>query len=314
MPSVMKNSESPAFYQEIDKSQLTPLYKTKPLRHLAAMLYNWLWIALAIYLATIFVNPATYLLAILVIGARMHALAILMHDASHYRFLKNRTWNDRITNLFIMYPFFLTIEKYRDNHLRHHQHLNTEEDPDWVSKFGKSEFTFPKTKLDFIKTVLSYFLLVQGIKDAIWFVRRFNVIEQKEGKGQQNVVWQRGFYGVLIIGLTLVGGWKYFLLFWIIPYFSTFLMFQYIRSVAEHFGELEYDHVLTASRTIQTNALERFFIAPHNVGYHIEHHLFPGVPFYNLPQLHRLLMKGKLYAHKAHLTKGYVKGLLNELG
>jgi fatty acid desaturase len=23
--------------------------------------------------------------------------------------------------------------------------------------------------------------------------------------------------------------------------------------------------------------------------YHIEHHIFPGVPFYNLPKLHRLI-------------------------
>ena len=25
---------------------------------------------------------------------------------------------------------------------------------------------------------------------------------------------------------------------------------------------------------------------PHNINYHLEHHLFPGVPFYNLPKLH----------------------------
>ena len=26
---------------------------------------------------------------------------------------------------------------------------------------------------------------------------------------------------------------------------------------------------------------------PHKVNYHIEHHLYPSVPFYNLPECHR---------------------------
>ena len=96
------------------------------------ILLNWSIILLAAYFSTIYLNPLTYLLAILIIGARMHALAILMHDAAHFRFLKNRKWNDLLTDVTTMYPLFLTIEKYRTNHLEHHKHLNTEEDPDWV--------------------------------------------------------------------------------------------------------------------------------------------------------------------------------------
>ncbi|MBM2841879.1 MAG: fatty acid desaturase, partial [Bacteroidetes bacterium] len=28
-----------------------------------------------------------------------------------------------------------------------------------------------------------------------------------------------------------------------------------------------------------------------NINYHLEHHLYPGVPWYNLPKLHRLLQQ-----------------------
>ena len=91
-------------------------------------------------------------------------------------------------------------------------------------------------------------------------------------------------------------------------------MFQYIRSVAEHFGELAYEDSLSSSRTILPTRLERFLIALHNVSYHLEHHLFPGVPFYNLPKLHKKLMKGEAYQINAHITKGYFNGLLQELG
>lgn len=91
-------------------------------------------------------------------------------------------------------------------------------------------------------------------------------------------------------------------------------MFQYIRSVAEHFGELAYEDELSSSRTVQPNWLEKILIAPHQEGYHLEHHLYPGVPFYNLPKLHLLLMQTKVYQDKAHITKGYLSGLLKELG
>jgi fatty acid desaturase len=91
-------------------------------------------------------------------------------------------------------------------------------------------------------------------------------------------------------------------------------MFQYIRSVAEHFGDLAYEDDLSSSRTVMPSLLERFLIAPHHVGYHLEHHLYPGVPYYNLPKLHQLLMKQEEYKVKAHITIGYMSGLLRELG
>lgn len=298
----------------IDSKQLKPLYKTQIHRHSLAMAFDWMVIFATIYACIQYFNPLTYILAVIIIGARMHALAILMHDATHYRFLKNRKMSDLITNVLTMYPLFTAIEIYRQNHLRHHKHLNTEHDPDWVAKLGKREFTFPKTKKEFIITVLSYFVLYQGIMDAIWFLRRFGSPEAKSASKSGNSKARVLFYIVLFTVLTIVGGWKYYLLFWVIPYLSTFFMFQYIRSVAEHYGELAYDNLLNSTRTVKTTFLERFFIAPHQVGYHLEHHLYPGVPFYNLPKLHQLLMKDASFKGQAHITQGYVSGLLLELG
>ena len=39
-----------------------------------------------------------------------------------------------------------------------------------------------------------------------------------------------------------------------------------------------------------------------------------AVPFYNLPKIHRLLMKQTSYSDTAHITRGYASGLLQELG
>ncbi len=50
------------------------------------------------------------------------------------------------------------------------------------------------------------------------------------------------------------------------------------------------DHRLT-TRTMQLGPLMRFFYC--NMNYHIEHHMFPMVPFYSLPKLHETV-KGEL--------------------
>lgn len=297
----------------IDPKILKPLFSTNNYSHALALLFNWIVIFAMIALCLAYFNLALYIFTVIVIGARMHALAILMHDATHFRFLKNRKWNDLITNVITAYPLFTTISIYRENHLRHHRHLNTEADPDWVSKLGKREFRFPKAKREFLLTVLSYLLLIQGIRDSIWFFRRFASVRKDASGIAENKTPRIIFFVLLFLSLTFLGLWKYYLLFWVVPYLSTFFMFQYIRSVAEHFGELSYDHLLTSTRTVKVNFLERFFIAPHHVGYHLEHHLYPGVPFYHLPKLHQVLMTESSYRNKAHITQGYLTGLLNEL-
>ncbi|MEZ5040247.1 MAG: fatty acid desaturase family protein [Saprospiraceae bacterium] len=308
----MTNFDARDLNLDIDPTALKPLFKTNSLLHAGAIAYNWLLIIGSIYLGTLY--PVFYVLAVIIIGARQHALAILMHDATHYRFLKNRKWNDLITNVTTMYPIFTSIEAYRSNHLRHHQHLNTEDDPDWVAKLTKRAFQFPKTKKEFLLNILAYFFLLDGIKDALWLLKRLSHSSKKSNKKTSTKFPQLVFFVLLFGTLTLFGLWKYYLLFWIIPYFSTFFMFQYIRSVAEHFGDLSYDHLLTSTRSVKATLIERLLLAPHNVGYHIEHHLYPGVPFYHLPQLHKLLMEVKSYREKAHITEGYMKGLLEELG
>ena len=163
-------------------------------------------------------------------------------------------------------------------------------------------------------TVLAYFSLVKGIMDALWFLKRFAPTKGgKKAKGSEK--WPRIiFYILLITGLSIGGLWAEFGLYWVVPYLSTFFMFQYVRSVAEHFGELAYEDLLSSTRTLKLHPFEQFFFAPHHVGYHLEHHLYPGVPFYNLPRLHNLLMESEPYKSKAHVTYGFWSGLMQELG
>lgn len=313
--SLQKFIEMKELVPNIDSKEFKSQFKTRPYIHFIAIAFNWLLILFVISLYQHFSIIWIYPLIVIIIGARMHALTVLMHDATHYRFLKNRKWNDWISNFAIMFPLFTSIEKYRYNHIRHHQHLNSMKDPDWVAKLTKREFQFPKKKSEFLLTLSSYLLFYQGILDALWFLKRYKNPEKSSVKEKtETQFFKYSFYLILFSILMVFGLMQSYLLFWIVPYLTSFFMFQYIRSVAEHFGELTYEDSLSSTRTVVPTKFERFLIAPHNVSFHIEHHLFPGVPFYNLPNVHKILMKEEEYQANAHITKGYFLGLLQELG
>lgn len=92
--------------------------------------------------------------------------------------------------------------------------------------------------------------------------------------GQAVIVWQTGnVYWLVYFGVlpAAYGAWL-----------------MYYFGISQHVGLAENvtDHRLN-SRTIYMNPIFRFVYS--NMNYHCEHHLFPLVPYYNLPRLHEAL-------------------------
>jgi|TARA_B110000196_G_scaffold134074_1_gene116215 fatty acid desaturase len=73
-----------------------------------------------------------------------------------------------------------------------------------------------------------------------------------------------------------------------------------IRQIAEHAAVPDQFNIDVRfnTRTIYISPLERLLIAPHQISFHLEHHLMASVPIYNLRRLHELL-----------LNKGFYKGV-----
>ena len=69
-------------------------------------------------------------------------------------------------------------------------------------------------------------------------------------------------------------------------------------------------HPLTHTRTVTSNGVVRFFMC--NLNYHLEHHLFPGIPWYNLPRVHALLQDDYARA-AASVYRSYVVFLWDAL-
>jgi fatty acid desaturase len=59
-----------------------------------------------------------------------------------------------------------------------------------------------------------------------------------------------------------------------------------VRALAQH-ALTDSDDPLLASRSVRSNRIVAFLLL--NENFHLEHHLFPEVPSYNLPRLRELL-------------------------
>jgi fatty acid desaturase len=71
---------------------------------------------------------------------------------------------------------------------------------------------------------------------------------------------------------------------WVLPLITLTTVCHLMRSFLEHAvlteERPEHDNLLIS---ITSNPLERAFLAPFNMNYHAEHHLYPAVPARKLP-------------------------------
>lgn len=290
----------------LTKEEIRNLSQIDSVKFSAAALLEFTLIAAAVLVSETWWNPVIYVLAIIVIGSRINGLGGLMHDAAHYRGYKNRSVNDFVGEI-IALPTTTSMAGYRNSHFAHHRELNGEKDPDWVRNADLAEFHFPAPPKVVLKHIVQYF---SGFKIKTALGGFHQNAETRDIPAAVNRA-RLFFFASLLIASIVFGFWKLLLLYWIVPLATVFLGIRYVRNVAEHYA-VEHDHVLNESRTVIAPFWELWLIAPWGLNYHLEHHLFPGIPCFRLGELHRLLMTREPYPQLAHITHGYFSGLLRD--
>lgn len=280
---------------------------------------QWAVIAGSAALAIWSQHWAVYLLAAVVIAGRQQALGILVHEATHYHLFTNRTVNDVVSDLCLGFPVGIGTTLYRHTHQRHHRHTSTDDDPDWVLVQQDRDFHWPKTwreawhvfwqslcGLNLYKMWKPYqqwspaFNLFQPLSPA--YPLRARLLFVGSTALVLWIVWRTNFW--------LPG----FLLF-VLPGYTLVNLFTRVRLVAEHLA-VPGGHELKVTRTVIPAWWERALICPLGINYHLEHHLFPSVPAYNVARLHRFLMQNDEYRSQAHIVRTYYSpthGVLAEM-
>ncbi|RJG04688.1 hypothetical protein D3870_00425 [Noviherbaspirillum cavernae] len=293
----------------LERDLLKQLAEPVPARLLLQTLFEWTCIVLLIAAACHFSNIAITLACMLLIATRQHALLALMHEFSHYQFSRRLAWlNDLIGDVLTAFPFFITIHGFRRNHMPHHRHVSTEQDPNWMSSLRKERYRFPKSRTRFFLEMLKHCVGVHTLDDLKGYTLDAGMaLDLPRATRIARLVFALALAGLA----SWFGLWWTLLLYWIVP-LATFLMaILYIRDVGEHFGMPAAG--FAGSRTVRAGWLERILICQNGVNFHAEHHLFPSVPFFRLAQLHEALIENDEYRRNAVVTQGYLTGLIDEV-
>ena len=276
------------------RARLAPLKTLNNTAGPRAILADWIVIVGAITLSelTIWALPLTLLL----IGSRQRALASLLHEGAHGVLAKSRELNRFLAEWTAGYPIFQIFDSYRHSHVEgHHKHLGDPyHDPD-LGHYIMTGLYDVRDRHDFfwkhfLKTVI--FLNVPHYLRYLVEHRLGNVL-----RDPTTLVRLAATHAIITVALGLTVGWHGYVLYWLLPFLTTFQVIGWLSEIAEHYDLFsKADTSLAISRNRFPTWWERAFIGMHADNYHLTHHLFPLVPFWNLPKAHGVLMADENYA------------------
>ncbi len=237
---------------------------------------DWLVIAAAISVFQLWSNPLTAIVAVLIVGNRQHALAILGHDGTHYTISRNAAFNDFLTNLLCFWPLGLTVSGYRALHYAHHKHTGTEHDPELGHKRMRApQWDLPNTPWRIVRYAL---LDLIGFSLADYGI----VVRFSKPAHHREYVPLVLFHVIAASALLAWGGWEAAALwYYCLP--TSFMMFFRLRLWLEHQGTED-------TQRLALTKLQGAILAPHNAWHHWEHHKYATIPYHRLPAARRWLI------------------------
>jgi fatty acid desaturase len=244
----------------------------------------------------------TFVAGFVVLAGRHLGLAILHHEAAHKSLFKTRWLNEFIGDWLCARPIWNDVKKYRAHHFVHHRKTKQLEDTDLslVAPFPTTRASLIRklardlVGLTGVKYLLGRMLMDAGIlkwtvaNDVVWLPRKGRRWWSYPLEFAKNAAGMLFVNGLLLAACWGIGHtWLYAV--WVVSYMTPFPLFLRIRSLAEHACTETTTDMFLNTRTTRAGFLARATVAPIRVNYHIEHHVLPGVPYFRLPLMHRML-------------------------
>lgn len=255
-------------------------------------------------LSDVFWREGQYIFFLLV--AYVHCVSItfwgfagLAHEFSHASVFKNKVVNKY---LFILCSS-VVFENYSYFKLSHvHHHVDTFADDDHEA-IGLNNWSitdiFSYSFLDIRALLRKYrYALVNSFG---FDGKSYERIDQTHVSSARTIVVLNMTFHLIL--WFLFENWIINILWFIGPFTGTFLNKFLARAQHLGLGSHKNDGALLHSRTLLLPLPLSFLYA--NMNYHVEHHLAPSIPYYNLPKLHRILKSKGLITPESNTN--YIK-------
>jgi fatty acid desaturase len=246
--------------------------------NLVGLLFVAVWVGAALVMHH---YPSMRWPCYVVIGITMHSLANLMHEGIHTGICAHRNLN-RLVRFLAAAPVLVSATAYAVVHRQHHLYNRTHADPDEITATVRSPRLLSLALCAWLSVGMLYYVLFRLPNQAL---RRARPLERR------HIITEYGAImcgAALVVTLCIQTGYAAELCnFWLIPSGVTSVLAN-VRGCAEHMMT-QPGNPVTQTRTVTCSRLASFLNL--NLNYHLVHHLFPGIPWHNLPAAHDLLAR-----------------------
>jgi fatty acid desaturase len=264
------------------------LRRPHDLRNVANVVSVWVQ-TLGLIAVAIWINhPLFWIATYVLMGRGLGLFAILAHEAAHRLLFGRKAINDWVGRWLLGYPAFVPTDLYRRGHMAHHREEFGPNEPD-LSLYAN----YPVTRASWRRKLRRDLFFVSGWKNLKPLLH-----SARDGStrplalrilGTQAAIWTVLVAMGLAGGLSPIAAALLYPVFWLAPWMSVWRVINRLRAIAEHGGmEASTDRRRTTHHVHQS-WMARFWFVPFNTGWHLAHHVDPGVPFQQLPALQREL-------------------------
>ncbi|MFT7597898.1 MAG: fatty acid desaturase [Acidimicrobiales bacterium] len=232
-------------------------------------------VAAAIWLS----HPVAWVAAFLLMGRAYARFASLGHEAVHRTLFNNNGLNDWVGRWILSYPSWVPFELYRRAHINHHRDEMGPKEPD-VALYAN----YPVSRASFRRKLLRDATGRTGWKLFVGLVKAAR-------KRKPTAVRILACQIPIIAAFTIVGRPELYFFLWWLPHQTIWRVINRLRAVAEHGGLMQSADRRQTTHDVRQTWLASFWLAPHNIGYHLAHHVDMGVSCWNLPLLHKELVR-----------------------
>lgn len=255
------------------------------------VLCQWLQVAAIFAVVATWTNPLTLLLGTVLLGGRLLGFGIIVHECGHRTLFASQRLNDLVGDWLAAAPTFNNMRAYMRGHLVHHRLAGTDQDPDLPNYRD-----YPISRERLRRKLLRDLTGRTGWRSLKGIGKSIARLPELSPEARAAVVRALVVNAALIGVLTLIGApWLY--LMWVAAFVFVNPLVSRIRQVAEHAAvpDLYSPDPRLHTRSIRANYLWRAIFSPHDINFHLEHHLMASVPLYRLRPMHRLLASKGLY-------------------
>lgn len=275
---------------------LRALHRKSPARHFLVAGRQFLILALATWGLVRFDHPLVWIPLAGVQGFTVFNFTVLLHEVLHHLvFERSRPRAERLLGLLYAVPSGISASQFTRWHLDHHAELGSDEDD------PKRHHLSPKINARWYKLLYCTPALF-----PIYFraARRETATYPLELR--QRIAWERrlavGFHLGVIAVLVWAFGPTAAIRSHVVPVFFVFPVAFTLNRLGQHYDTDPADPAKWGTLMKGSWFWDFAFL---NSNYHLEHHYFPGVPMYRLPDLQRALEP--FYARKRMRWQSYAR-------